>query len=64
MAVKQKGRDNHLENEGREAKKGMSKTEMQALMRKMMGGEAEGGAAGSPLMPNMPPKGGKRGTLR
>ena len=59
--AKPKGRDTHLENEGREAKKGVSKTEMQALMKKMMG-NAEGDALpSSPLMPDMPMKGAKRG---
>jgi hypothetical protein len=63
VAGKRKGRDTHLENEGRESKKGVSKTEMQALMKKMMG-NAEGEAMPtSPLMPNMPTKGGKRGPV-
>lgn len=60
MQYGKKGRDTHLENEGREAKKGVSKTELQMLMKKMMGMSEGEGMPSSPLMPN-PVKGGKRG---
>lgn len=55
-----KGKDASVTNEGREQKKGLSKTEVQNMMKKMMGGEEPGTApAANPLLPGA--KGGKRG---
>jgi hypothetical protein len=63
---KPKGKDNNVANEGQEKRKGASKTELQAMMRAVMG-EGPTQAASpegmpSPLMPGM--KGGKRGLPR
>ena len=58
-----KGRDTHPENEGMEQQKGMSKTELQALMKRATGHAEGDGMPAAPLMPN-PAKGGKRGPVR
>lgn len=58
---KPKGKDARIDNEGREKQKGMSKTEIQALMRRMSGAAESEVMPASPLMPNM--KGGKRGPI-
>lgn len=54
-----KGKDTHVENEGREPKKGLSKTEIEQMMRKMMGrSEPASTITDSPLMPTL--KGSRR----
>jgi hypothetical protein len=59
MYGRPKGKDQHVQNEGREPKKGLSKTEIQQMMRKMMGGgEPATGFSDMPLMPNMKKRGG------
>lgn len=58
MYGKPKGKDAHIENEGQEPKKGMSKTEIQAMMRKIVGHSDPQVDNTSPLLPNA---GGKRG---
>lgn len=54
MYGKPKGKDIHVENEGREPKKGLSKTEIEQMMRKMMGkSEPSFAITDSPLMPTL-----------
>lgn len=54
-----KGKDHNLTNEGREPKKGLSVTEIQNMMRKMMGrAEPTTGSSQNPLMPML--KGGRK----
>jgi hypothetical protein len=56
-----KGKDAKIGNEQREPKKGLSKTEIQAMMKKMMGNQQTEALSPSPLMPNA--KGGARGRM-
>lgn len=58
-APQPKGKDQKIGNELSEAKKGLSKTEIQAMMKKMMGNtDKEPTHAPEPLMPHI--KGGHK----